>query len=794
MPASLQLLAVKDNITTSDLATTCGSSILKSHVSPFEATVVEILRPQGAHVRGKTNLDEFGMGSHSINSFFGPVHSDSTPRRSVGGSSGGSALATAKGVTDFALGTDTGGSVRLPAAYTGVVGFKPSYGLISRNGVVPYANSLDTVGIFTRETKDLHRILSFVRSHDDQDPTSLSETAWKRARAPAESGQLTDRDYFAGLTIGFPLEYNIEELQPAIRQAWMDTLSVLREKGCKIVPVSLPSTKHALSAYYILAPAEAASNLSKYDGVRYGTRDVPSDGAGHVLYSETRGEGFGDEVKRRILLGSYTLSATAIDNYFIKAQKVRRLVQRDFDRVFKKENPLLPPQQFDISDMHESIPLQNKLGPSQVDFILCPTAPTLPPTLEDALNQTGVDSYMNDVFTVPASLAGIPAISIPCKIPKQFQEKDQPHIAGLQIIGQYGDDFRVLGLSRRLSLVLGASHLTPDPTIISPTKERMRNAEFKTDAARPDTARPEQITKRLAHPWMHTEIEASSNPEGPSIKKHFCERVVTKNVIIKHLDLSKSSEELEISSPSNGPRIEKYTPRHVQIKRKALLKKFPSEKGEYHRRSLTDGEASNMLLGAFDDWSQSGQGRGANANAMSEREILQDGRPENGNRVIERKTEVTQLSAIEEAFLDEIDDIDYDLNKHLSWNDAIRSSKQSAPNAGSASSQTPDHISVESQNSGKSVNRNTPLRSSNKKHSAGTRNDGVSTPQNEITDYATPKEPQQAKDNWTKLLESFENLSETVPNANTAANRARRDMPDLNIRRASQARKSRRWL
>jgi aspartyl-tRNA(Asn)/glutamyl-tRNA(Gln) amidotransferase subunit A len=240
------------------------------------------------------------------------------------------------------------------------------------------------------------------------------------------------------MRIGIPKEYIIAELDSAIREEWRYALNLFQEQGCTLVPVSLPHTKHALSAYYVIAAAEAASNLSKYDGIRYGTRAGSKDGVGDVLYSNTRGSGFGDEVKRRILLGSYSLSSKAIDNYFIKAQKVRRLVQRDFDRVFSLPNLLKNEEQFDLSDIDESVHMKDKLGPPQVDLIVCPTAPTLPPTRNVLKKQSSVNSYMNDVFTVPASLAGLPAISLPFKLPG----KDGS--AGIQIIGQYADDYKVL--------------------------------------------------------------------------------------------------------------------------------------------------------------------------------------------------------------------------------------------------------------------------------------------------------------------------------------------------------------
>ncbi|OHX00569.1 aspartyl-tRNA glutamyl-tRNA amidotransferase subunit a [Colletotrichum incanum] len=354
---------------------------------------------------------------------------------------------------DIALGTDTGGSIRLPAAYCGVVGYKPSYGMLSRFGVVPYANSLDTVGLLAREVgviEDLMFSTGLDGEHDAQDPTSLSESFRKRQQS--QGGDRRSR-----IRIGIPLEYNIEELDPKIKTAWSDAADLLRRSGIDVVPVSLPSTRHALSTYYVIAPAEASSNLAKYDGVRYGTRGDESDAAGEVLYSKTRGLGFGDEVKRRILLGSYSLSSEAMDNYFIQAQRVRKLVQRDFDRVFRLENPLYDEQQFDLSDMRDEVELQDKLGPSQVDFLLCPTAPTFAPRIEDIKRQTPVQVYMNDVFTVPASLAGLPAISIPTKVKSPDAEADESRkVAGLQLIGQYWDDKRLLGVAKDLFRQLSA--------------------------------------------------------------------------------------------------------------------------------------------------------------------------------------------------------------------------------------------------------------------------------------------------------------------------------------------------
>ncbi|KAI0172644.1 amidase signature enzyme [Hypoxylon sp. FL1284] len=455
-------LAVKDNIAVTGLTTTCASNILAGNTVPFEATIVRQLREGGAMLRGKTNMDEFGMGTHSTTSAWGPVRNTlGLEKYSAGGSSGGSAVAVREGDAELALGTDTGGSVRMPAAYTGTVGFKPSYGMLSRWGVVPYANSLDTVGLLARTVGRIGETIIGLGLHlepDTNDPTSLPLETRKRCMAtkkgykswdPAKEGAIQ------GMTFGIPMEYNIEELDPRIRQGWLMAAEKIKELGGRVVPVSLPSTKNALSAYYVIAPAEAASNLSKYDGIRYGQRDSEnaSDSFDGVLYAKTREAGFGSEVKRRIVLGSYTLSSEAMDNYFIQAQKVRRLVQKDFDQVFRLSNPLQDKPHFDLSDMDESSQMDNKRGPAQVDFLLCPTAPTTPPLLDDVMKQTPLDSYMNDVFTVPASLAGLPAISIPMDLPADPTNEEEKLLSfgGLQLIGQYWDDGRLLSVADTLS-------------------------------------------------------------------------------------------------------------------------------------------------------------------------------------------------------------------------------------------------------------------------------------------------------------------------------------------------------
>ena len=466
-------VAVKDNIVTAGLPSSSASNILRGYVAPENATVVRLLESAGMVVLGKTNMDEFGMGSHSLNSAFGPVvNGHRTFAISAGGSSGGSAMAVATDFCHFAIGTDTGGSVRLPAAYLSLVGFKPSYGLISRYGVVPYANSLDTVGIFAKSCLDVFLLFKILNEPDPNDPTCLEPFTrqriqlMKRERLSARQGDpvhlLPGADPRTSVTtlplakdfpprrviegfkgqvdyrrrIGVPAEYNIEEMHPGVRAAWNRTLSMLAGLGHTIVPISLPSTKQALSAYYVLAPAEASSNLAKYDGVRYGPprTDASGDDRG-VLYSGHRGEHFGDEVKRRILLGSFSLSAGAMDNYFIQAQKVRRIVQDDFNMVFNLAHPLL--------EKAESVS-------NGVDFIVCPTAPTYPPTHASLKKASPLETYINDVFTVPASLAGLPAISVPAAEQHSAKANNPETAVGIQVIGQYGDDFAVIQFANRM--------------------------------------------------------------------------------------------------------------------------------------------------------------------------------------------------------------------------------------------------------------------------------------------------------------------------------------------------------
>ena len=433
--------AIKDNIVTSDLPTSCASNILRGYAAPENASVVKFLKQAGLTMLGKTNMDEFGMGSHSRNSAFGPVERQVNDMvLSVGGSSGGSALLVASGFAHFGIGTDTGGSVRLPAAYLNIIGFKPSYGRISRYGVVPYANSLDTVGLFATSCESIQHLFRILDRHDAKDPTSMTSAsrdlmgqkkglAQKRpATARGWKSTPTTSEQMRKKRIGVPIEYNVAEMQNGVRDAWLRSLNMLVARGHEIVPVSLPSTRLALSAYYVLAPAEASSNLAKYDGVRYGAQRSSAAGE-DVLYSKHRGEQFGEEVKRRILLGTYSLSAGAMDNYFIQAQKVRRLVQHDFDRVLSLPNLL-----------------REELTPTKdgVDFIVCPTAPTFPPRVSSLARASPVETYTNDVLTVPASLAGLPAVSIPAPPSAETLTTGADRAVGIQVIGQYWTDDEVL--------------------------------------------------------------------------------------------------------------------------------------------------------------------------------------------------------------------------------------------------------------------------------------------------------------------------------------------------------------
>jgi len=382
-------IAVKDIICTAGIPTTCGSRILEDFVPPYDATVVARLKAAGAVILGKTNTDEFAMGSSTENSAFFPTHNPWDLERVPGGSSGGSAAAVAAGECLGALGTDTGGSVRQPAALCGIVGLKPTYGRVSRYGLIAFASSLDQVGVLTRDVTDAAILLNVIAGHDPLDSTSLD------APVPDATAALTGD--IRGMRVGVPREYFIPGMQPEVEAAVRAALEKLADLGAEIVEVSLPHTDYALPVYYLIAPAEASANLARYDGVRYGLRIV-----GNSLedtYKQTRGQGFGPEVKRRIMLGTYALSAGYYDAYYLKAQKVRTLIKGDFDRAFQ-----------------------------QVDVIVTPTSPTTAFRIGEKTDDP-IQMYLSDIFTLSVNLAGICGINVPCG----FDAQGLP--IGMQIIG-----------------------------------------------------------------------------------------------------------------------------------------------------------------------------------------------------------------------------------------------------------------------------------------------------------------------------------------------------------------------
>ncbi|KIY47363.1 amidase signature enzyme [Fistulina hepatica ATCC 64428] len=425
-PLSGYTVALKANICTKDMPTTCSSDILRNFISPYNATVTTLLRSNGANIVGKTNCDEFGMGSLNTHSVHGPVINPFRPaeRRSAGGSSGGSAAAVAANFCDVALGTDTGGSVRLPASYCGVVGLKPSYGLISRYGVVSYADSLDCVGILAKRVGSVKRVFDVLSAYDNNDPTTIPSSIRDAAR------ELLHRRG-SGLRIGIPQEYFPAELSPAVLQPLRRVVSTLKKLGVDIVPVSLPSTPYALSAYYVIATAEASSNLARYDGIQYGTRKTPPPQVDATktsnIYAYTRSACFGPEVRKRILLGTYALSADAFDNYFLKAQSIRRRIKADFDNVFALPDARAIYMQAGAVDIRDE----------GVDVLIHPSAiqeaPALPDAGEKETEADGLQTYVQDVMTVPASLAGLPAMSVP--MPRSSPD-EWP--VGLSIVSQWG--------------------------------------------------------------------------------------------------------------------------------------------------------------------------------------------------------------------------------------------------------------------------------------------------------------------------------------------------------------------
>ena len=394
-------IAVKDLFCTKDLRTTAGSKILNNFVPTYESTVTNNLWENGAILLGKLNCDEFAMGSSNETSFFGNVQNPIGENLVPGGSSGGSASALAAKLTPATIGTDTGGSIRQPASFTGTVGLKPTYGSCSRYGIVAFASSLDQAGPMTRDVKDCALMFEVMSSYDKKDSTSVD---FKRDNYLNKL-----KDSIKGKKIGIPKEYRVDRMSKEIDELWQKGIKIIKEAGANVVDISLPNTMYALPAYYIVAPAEASSNLARYDGVKYGFR---SKGENLIdMYEKTRSEGFGDEVKRRILIGTYVLSSGYYDAYYLKAQKFRRLIKNDFDQAYKN-----------------------------VDAILTPSTPSSAIKIGEKTNDP-VSMYLNDIFTVPINLAGLPAISIPAGI----DAKGYP--LGLQIIGKAFDEQNIFNIA-----------------------------------------------------------------------------------------------------------------------------------------------------------------------------------------------------------------------------------------------------------------------------------------------------------------------------------------------------------
>ncbi len=399
------VVAVKDNMTIRDRRTTCGSRMLENFVAPYTATAVQRLLQQDAVVIGKTNMDEFAMGSSNETSYFGPVKNPHDPSAIPGGSSGGSAAAVAAGLCQAALGSDTGGSIRQPAAHCGVVGLKPTYGRVSRYGLVAFASSLDQIGPLARNVRDAADLLQVIAGYDASDSTSVDRPV------PDYSASL--KKGVQGLRIGFPREYFGEGLDADVRESVENALHALEKMGAVVEEISLPHTEFAVATYYILATAEVSSNLARYDGARYGFRTQGIQNL-EELYTKSGSQGFGDEVKRRIMLGTYVLSAGYYEAYYRKAQKVRTLVKNDFDSAFE-----------------------------QYDVLVTPTSPTPAFRLGERLDDP-LQMYLSDIFTISANLAGIPALSLPCGT----SSKGLP--IGAQILGKAFDEEMVLRVAAAL--------------------------------------------------------------------------------------------------------------------------------------------------------------------------------------------------------------------------------------------------------------------------------------------------------------------------------------------------------
>jgi aspartyl-tRNA(Asn)/glutamyl-tRNA(Gln) amidotransferase subunit A len=385
-------LAIKDLICTQGVRTTCGSHILGNFIPSYDATVIEKLKAAGTVLVGKANMDEFAMGSSTENSFFGPTHNPWDLTRIPGGSSGGSAAAVAADECIASLGSDTGGSIRQPAACCGLVGLKPTYGRVSRFGLVAFASSLDQIGPFGKDVRDVALLLNVISGHDSRDSTSVDTPVPDYTRALI--------DDVRSMVLGVPRECFIEGIDPEVESAVRQAIQTLEKGGAKVVEVSLPHSAYALAVYYIIAPAEASSNLARYDGVKYGLRAKENRDL-LEMYKETRSQGFGAEVKRRIMLGTYALSAGYYEAYYRKASQVRTLIREDFQKAF-----------------------------SQCDVLLMPTAPTPAFKLGEKVDDP-LQMYLSDIFTIPCNLAGLPGLSLPCG----FSQQGLP--IGLQILANH---------------------------------------------------------------------------------------------------------------------------------------------------------------------------------------------------------------------------------------------------------------------------------------------------------------------------------------------------------------------
>jgi aspartyl-tRNA(Asn)/glutamyl-tRNA(Gln) amidotransferase subunit A len=410
-PLAALPIALKDNIVTLEQPTTCGSRILEGYVSPFTATAVNRLREAGAIIAGKANMDEFAMGSSTEHSAYGRVRHPIDPSRVPGGSSGGSAALVAAGVVPVALGSETGGSVRQPASFCGVVGMKPSYGRVSRYGLVAFGSSLDCISVLSRSVDEAGRVLSVMSGHDPLDATTIDRPPMP---VPEPLADLT------GLRIGLPREYYPADLDAGVATALRRTREAIHDLGGETCEVTLPHSPYAVPTYYIVAPAEAAANLARYDGVRYGPRKVGPEGDIRSLYRATRGEGFGAEVRRRILVGTYVLSAGYYDAYYRKAQRVRALIADDFTRAFA----------------------------SGVDLLLTPTTPT-PAFRAGEKTDDPVAMYLADVFVCAVSLAGLPAVSIPVG-------RSEGLPVGAQLVAPFMEDERLLAAAAAIERAVPA--------------------------------------------------------------------------------------------------------------------------------------------------------------------------------------------------------------------------------------------------------------------------------------------------------------------------------------------------